>query len=70
VQQIKYPFFVAHGVEDSIIKREGSQLLYDKALQAKDKKIIMYDGLVHEILNEPEKDKVMQDLVNWYDSHL
>ncbi|MDP9188396.1 MAG: hypothetical protein M3O25_04020 [Actinomycetota bacterium] len=34
-----------------------------------DKKLIEYDGLYHEILNEPEQDQVMDDLVAWLDRH-
>jgi acylglycerol lipase len=35
-----------------------------------DKRLIEYDGPYHEILNEPEQDKVMDDLVAWLDQHL
>ena len=68
--QIQYPFLVAHGTDDAIVMPIGSQMLYDNAVQSKKKQIIMYEGLYHEILNEPEKEKVLLDLVNWFDSHL
>ena len=29
-----------------------------------------YEGLFHEILNEPERELVMDDLVAWLDAHL
>jgi lysophospholipase len=30
----------------------------------------MYDGLWHEIFNEPERDHVLNDLTSWLRSHL
>jgi lysophospholipase len=30
----------------------------------------MYDGLWHEIFNEPERDHVLADLTGWLGSHL
>jgi len=35
-----------------------------------DKTVIGYEGLLHEILNEPEKDRVIGDVVAWLDKHL
>jgi alpha-beta hydrolase superfamily lysophospholipase len=32
---------------------------------ATDKTIKVYDGLYHEIFNEPERDEVIDDLVAW-----
>jgi acylglycerol lipase len=29
-----------------------------------------YKGLFHEILNEPEREQVLDDLVGWLDAHL
>ena len=34
-----------------------------------DKQIIEYEGLYHEVLNEPEQEKVMDDVVAWLDAH-
>ena len=30
----------------------------------------LYDGLYHEILNEPERERVVTDLVAWLDAHV
>ena len=30
----------------------------------------MYDGLYHEIFNEPESEQVLDDLVAWLDAHV
>ena len=29
-----------------------------------------YEGLFHEILNEPERDQVIDDVVSWLDAHV
>ena len=29
-----------------------------------------YEGLYHEILNEPEKEQVMADILAWIEKHL
>ena len=38
--------------------------VYDRAGSA-DKTLKMYDGLWHEIFNEPERDHVLDDLTGW-----
>ncbi len=48
---------------------DASRMVAERAGSA-DKRLIEYDGLYHEILNEPEQDKVMDDLVAWLDPHL
>lgn len=35
-----------------------------------DKTLKIYDGLYHEILNEPEKDTVLKDISSWMKKHL
>jgi alpha-beta hydrolase superfamily lysophospholipase len=35
-----------------------------------DKTLTTYDGLYHEIFNEPEQDRVLDDLVAWLDAHV
>ena len=47
----------------------GSRLLYEKA-GSTDKTLKIYEGLYHEILNEPEKEQVMDDMLGWMDARL
>jgi len=70
VPKITVPFYIMHGSNDKIILLEGSQFVYDNAVQCKDKKMQIYDQLYHELLNEPEKEKVYQDVLAWFISHL
>jgi alpha-beta hydrolase superfamily lysophospholipase len=42
--------------------------VYERAGSA-DKTLKMYDGLWHEIFNEPERDAVIADLLAWLEAH-
>ena len=55
------PVLVLHGAEDKIASPAGSKQ-FAEALQAK---FILYPNLFHEIHNEPEKNQVLGDVVNW-----
>ncbi|MFC1667616.1 serine aminopeptidase domain-containing protein, partial [Candidatus Omnitrophota bacterium] len=43
--------------------------LYD-AVGSEDKTLKLYEGLYHEIFNEPEHPKVMADIEAWLDTHM
>jgi alpha-beta hydrolase superfamily lysophospholipase len=58
-----------HGTEDQLAAPEGSRLLYERVASA-DKTLKLYEGLHHEILNEPEKDQVIADIVDWLDARI
>ena len=62
------PLLVMVGDADRIVPPDASRMVAERAGSA-DKRLIEYEGLYHEILNEPEQDKVMDDLVAWLDAH-
>lgn len=61
---IRLPLLILHGSIDKLTAVDGSKLLHEK-VSSEDKKIVIYDGLYHEILNEPERGKVMADILQW-----
>jgi acylglycerol lipase len=61
---VKIPLLVLHGGGDRLISPSSSQMLYDRASSI-DKKLKIYPGLYHEILNEPERHEVLADIANW-----
>jgi len=67
--KIVLPIMIAQGGEDKLVNPDGAQLLYDLA-GSKDKTINIYDGLYHEIFNEPEKDRVLNDVRQWMEKHI
>jgi acylglycerol lipase len=68
-QSIDLPVLLMHGGEDRIADPEGARTLY-ACIGSKDKALKIYDGLYHEILNEPEKQQVLDDIVRWLDRRL
>jgi alpha-beta hydrolase superfamily lysophospholipase len=65
---LKLPLLVMHGTEDRLAPVAGGKLVAEQA-GSKDKTLKLYDGLFHEIFNEPERDAVLGDLVGWLDAH-
>ena len=68
MEAITLPLLLLHGTSDSLTDPEGSSLLYERA-RSPDKTLKLYDGLYHEVLNEPEKEQVLADLTQWLDAH-
>ena len=64
---IALPMLIMHGTEDLLASPDGSKLLFD-AIASSDKTLKVYDGLHHEILNEPEQDQVIADMAAWMDA--
>lgn len=62
----KYPCLICHGGSDKIVPVEIGEYLYEN-IGSEDKKIKIYDGLYHEILNEREKYQVADDMLVWLD---
>ncbi|MHA1339089.1 MAG: lysophospholipase [Promethearchaeota archaeon] len=68
VKEIKIPVLIQCGGDDKLVL--GVKEVTD-ALQTDDKEIHIYDGLYHEIFNEPEdmRKKPLNDLKNWLKKH-
>jgi alpha-beta hydrolase superfamily lysophospholipase len=58
------PLLVMHGEKDKLTNPEGSKLVNELA-GSSDKTLKIYDGLFHEIFNEPEQDQVLSDTTSW-----
>jgi alpha-beta hydrolase superfamily lysophospholipase len=69
IKQIKLPVLIMHGSEDRLSNIEGSHLVYD-TIGSIDKTLKIYNGFYHEILNEPERAQVLQDIEIWLTAHL
>lgn len=63
------PVLLQHGSEDRLADVAGSRLIAERA-GSTDLTIEVYDGLFHEVFNEPEKDRVLDDLVAWLSPRL
>jgi alpha-beta hydrolase superfamily lysophospholipase len=65
--QFSLPCFLANGSADKLSDPGVSQFIYDRC-SSEDKTVHVYDGLFHEILNEPEKETVMSDMLAWMEA--
>ncbi len=66
---LRTPLLVMQGTADGLVDPGCGPHVYDRA-GSEDKTLKMYDGLWHEIFNEPERDHVLDDLTGWLRSHL
>ena len=64
---ISVPLLVQVGTGDQLVPPRASDLVYERA-SSSDKTIEHYDGLYHEILNEPEREQVVSDTLAWLDA--
>jgi acylglycerol lipase len=64
LNDITIPVLILHGSNDNLCSPNGSEVVYTK-IGSKDKTYIPYQGFYHEILNEPEKDQVRGDILDW-----
>lgn len=69
VEEFNFPVLIMHAGEDHLTNIEGSKMLYEKASSA-DKTLKIYEGFYHEIINEVEKEKVMDDMIAWINERL
>ncbi|MCF7842981.1 MAG: lysophospholipase [Lentisphaeria bacterium] len=68
-EKVTYPVMIMYGTGDTIVEPEGSKLLFNK-IQSEDKTLKAYDGFYHEILNDPEKQQVLDDMLQWLNDRL
>ena len=66
---ITLPVLILHGTADKVTNPKGSQLFYETA-GSTDKTLKLYEGHVHDLLNDFDKDKVMADIQGWIDKRL
>ena len=66
--KITLPFIAVQGGQDKLVDPTGAQMLYDQA-SSKDKTLKIYDGLYHEVFNEPERARVLGDVETWLAVH-
>lgn len=64
LSRLKVPFLVLHGSDDTVTDPEASQKLYREAASA-DKTMKLYQGLLHDLLFEPERDDISKDIIGW-----
>lgn len=67
-ERFTLPMLVMHGDGDRVTPPQGSRDLYRRAKSA-DKTLVIYPRLWHDLLHEPEHDRVLTDIGRWLGSH-
>jgi acylglycerol lipase len=58
------PILILYGSGDRLVDPAGSALV-DRCARSEDCTLVRYDGLYHELLNEPERVQVLDDIASW-----
>ena len=63
------PILILNGADDRLADPEGSKILFE-GIGSKDKTLRVFDGVHHEILNEPEKQMVFDEIADWLSTRI
>ncbi|KII89213.1 hypothetical protein PLICRDRAFT_40845 [Plicaturopsis crispa FD-325 SS-3] len=68
---VDLPVIYFHGTADEITSAKSTEEFYNK-IPAKDKKLVLYEGALHELQNEPDgvKERFIDESVAWIEAHL
>ncbi len=69
LSDLRLPYLALHGSDDVLTNVSAAEIVRQSS-GAPDTTVKVYDGLHHEIHNEPEQDQVLEDIVAWLDAHL
>jgi alpha-beta hydrolase superfamily lysophospholipase len=67
--RITLPVLILHGTSDKAAKVSGSRVFFDAA-GSTDKTLKLYEGHVHDLLNDVDKEVVMADIKDWIGARL
>lgn len=67
--QIKTPLLLLHGLEDHYCSYKGTQRFFQE-LQLDQKRLKLYEGMYHELLNEVARENVFQEIESWFCSFI
>jgi acylglycerol lipase len=67
--RITLPVLILHGTADKAAKASGSQMFFDNA-GSRDKTLRLYEGHVHDLLNDIGREAVAADILAWIGARL
>jgi acylglycerol lipase len=68
IGRLTLPILCVQGTVDRLVD-PGAARWVDEHTGSADHTLRIYDGLYHEVFNEPERDTVIGDVVAWLDAH-
>jgi lysophospholipase len=69
VGAIRVPALILFGTADGLCPPRGAEMIAER-IGSSDVTVKRYDGLYHEILNEPEREQVLDDILSWLAARL
>jgi acylglycerol lipase len=69
VADLTLPILTMHSKADRLTPPQGSEMVIERA-GSEDKSIVRYEELYHELLNEPEREQVLGEIVDWMEARL
>lgn len=63
-RELRLPTLILHGTADKLVPLAATRPVYH-AIAASQRTLKVYDGLYHEVFNEPERDSVTRDMFAW-----
>ncbi|XP_077217961.1 alpha/beta-Hydrolases superfamily protein [Tasmannia lanceolata] len=69
MKSVTVPFLVLHGTADKVTDPLASQDLYNEAA-SEFKDIKLYEGFLHDLLFEPEREEIAADIIDWMEKRL
>ena len=64
LRELRLPTLILHGTADKLVPLAATRPLY-QAISANYRTLKLYEGLFHEVFNEPERATVTADLFSW-----
>jgi alpha-beta hydrolase superfamily lysophospholipase len=68
ISRLRLPVLAVQGTVDLLVD-PGSARWVDSHVGSTDHTLHIYEGLYHEVFNEPERDAVLDDVAAWLDAH-
>jgi alpha-beta hydrolase superfamily lysophospholipase len=63
--ELRIPVLIQHGTADALVPLAATHPIYQHLGLSKRRTLQVYEGLYHEVYNEPERDRVIRDLEAW-----
>lgn len=65
IDKLQLPIGIFQAGDERVVSREAAQKFYE-SLRSQEKKLVVYDGFFHEIVNEIGRERVLSDLGDWF----
>ncbi|MCS6835590.1 MAG: lysophospholipase [Anaerolineae bacterium] len=67
-EELRLPLLIMHGADDKLTPPSGSQAVYDR-VGSEDKTLRIWPGMRHELINEVDRQAVIQAMRDWLMKH-